>query len=107
MKTHQTKKAMICLALKLRRPSRWLRLMVGGDLGRESNGNPQDNVEKDTAQAKRIGWRLIFRWLQAQLALIQEAKMVDIKEVFLPYHWNGEQTYYELFLEEEGIKLLE
>lgn len=68
---------------------------------------PEDKVEKDTAQAKRIGWRLILRWLQAQLALIQEAKMVNIKEVFLPYHWNGKQTYYELFLEAEGIKMLE
>lgn len=70
---------------------------------------PADKKEKDFAQAKRIGWRLILRWLQAQLALIQEAKMVDIKEVFLPYgyDWNEKKTVYEQFAEKEGFLLLE
>lgn len=67
----------------------------------------KDKVKKDLAQAKRTAWRIIYRWLQAQLALVSEANMVDIKEVFLPYHWNGEKTYYEAFAEEHGIKMLE
>lgn len=70
---------------------------------------PGDKKEKDLAQAKRIGWRLILRWLQAQLAFAQEAKMVDIKEVFLSYGWDYESkmTVYEQFAKKEGIPLLE
>lgn len=60
----------------------------------------------DLAQAKRVGWRQVLRWIQAQLALI-EVGMADIKEVFLPYCYDGKKTVYELFAEDYGIKLLE
>lgn len=61
---------------------------------------------QDKEQAKRIGWRQILRWLQAQFALM-EVGMVDIKEVFLPYClWEGKKTLYEIF-ESDEIKLLE
>jgi len=36
------------------------------------------------AQAKRVAWRLILRWIEAQLALV-EINMADIKEIFMPY----------------------
>lgn len=35
-------------------------------------------------QAKRVAWRQILRWIEAQLALV-ETNMVKIEEVFLPY----------------------
>lgn len=35
-------------------------------------------------QAKRVGWRIIKDWLEAQLALIS-LEMVKIQEIFLPY----------------------
>ena len=35
-------------------------------------------------QAKRVAWRLILRWIEAQLALV-EIDMADIKEIFMPY----------------------
>jgi len=35
-------------------------------------------------QAKRVAWRQILRWAQAQLALVQTG-MVQTAEVFLPY----------------------
>ena len=35
-------------------------------------------------QAKRVAWRQILRWLEAQLALTQTG-MAYIKEVFMPY----------------------
>lgn len=66
----------------------------------------EESREKDLVQAKKIGWRQILRWLQAQFALM-ELGMVNITEVFLPYCWDGKQTLYELFAEKEGIKLLE
>jgi len=38
----------------------------------------------DSAQAARIGWRVIKDWIDAQLALVQ-TKTVKIEQVFLPY----------------------
>lgn len=35
-------------------------------------------------QAKRVAWRQIKRWIEAQMALV-EVNMVDIKEIFMPY----------------------
>ena len=47
-------------------------------------------------QAKRVGWRQILKWIEAQMALI-ETHMVKMEEVFMPYiqvHANG-QTLFE------------
>lgn len=40
--------------------------------------------QRDLDQAKRTAWRQIYRWIQAQLALI-ETGMVEPVEVFMPY----------------------
>ncbi len=47
-------------------------------------------------QARRVAWRQIFRWVQAQLALI-EVGCVKVEEVFLPYLQIGKngQTLFE------------
>ena len=56
-------------------------------------------------QARRVAWRQILRWIQAQMALI-EVGMVDIKEVFLPYMMvNLKTTFYEK-LEQQQFKML-
>jgi hypothetical protein len=48
------------------------------------------------AQAKRVAWRLIFRWIEAQLALV-EINMADIKEIFMPYLITSEgKTLYQV-----------
>jgi hypothetical protein len=39
---------------------------------------------KLTAKAERIAWRQLFRWIQAQNAMIQSG-MVQGHEVFMPY----------------------
>jgi hypothetical protein len=44
----------------------------------------QSNSLSDQEKANRIAWRQIYRWIQAQLALIQTG-MVKTEEVFLPY----------------------
>ena len=58
-----------------------------------------------TAKAERVAWRQLYRWAQAQLAMIQ-CGMVEAQEVFLPYmqHESG-QTLYEL-MKGRGMKLL-
>lgn len=44
--------------------------------------------------SRRVAWRQILRWVEAQMALIQ-TEMVTIDEVFLPYAQNnlGETIY--------------
>lgn len=60
----------------------------------------------DVLQAKRVAWRQILRWVQAQMALVN-TNMVKMEEVFLPYMQskNG-KTIYEA-LESSKFKLLE
>lgn len=61
----------------------------------------------DEAQAKRVAWRQILRWVEAQMALV-ETNMVRIQEVFMPYvqvNLSG-QTLYEK-LEETKFKMIE
>lgn len=51
--------------------------------------------EADMAQAKRVAWRQIYRWIQAQLALI-ETGMVEAAEVLMPYVQVGpNETLYQ------------
>lgn len=58
-------------------------------------------------QAKRVAWRQILRWIEAQMALV-ETNMVKIQEVFMPYlqvSITG-QTFFEK-LEQKGFTALE
>lgn len=53
---------------------------------------------RDEKQARRVAWRQIYRWIEAQTALIY-TEMVTIEEVFLPYILiNEKQTVYEKIL---------
>jgi hypothetical protein len=55
--------------------------------------------------AERIGWRQLFRWMQAQIAII-EIGMVVAHEVFLPYMLvGGNRTVLQMF-EEKQFKML-
>ena len=46
--------------------------------------NRDRRAPADLMQAKRVAWRQILRWVQAQLAMI-DTGMVKVHEVFLPY----------------------
>lgn len=60
---------------------------------------------KNEDQARRVAWRQIYRWLEAQLALV-EIEMVKIEEVFLPYMMvDNDKTVYQNFLD-NGFKNL-
>jgi hypothetical protein len=49
----------------------------------------------DADQAERIAWRQIYRWIEAQLALV-ETGMVTLDEVFLPYFQvSATETIYQ------------
>lgn len=49
---------------------------------------------KDAEQAERVAWRQLYRWCQAQLAMV-ESGAAEAREVFLPYLFDGEKTLYE------------
>lgn len=55
-------------------------------------------------QAKRVAWRQILRWIEAQLAMV-ETKMVKMEEVFMPYVVIGKgQTLFQA-MEKKGFYL--
>ena len=53
---------------------------------------------KTEEQARRVAWRIIKDWCEAQLAII-EAEAADLSEVFLPYLVNPQtnRTLYQDF----------
>jgi len=58
------------------------------------------------SQARRVAWRQVLRWIEAQLALV-DTEMVQIQEVFMPYlQMNTGQTLYEK-LEETKFKMID
>lgn len=56
--------------------------------------------QNDIEQARRVAWRIVKDWLEAQLAIV-ETGMVSIDQVFLPYAQNPStgQTVYERMVE--------
>lgn len=70
-------------------------------------GSPEQYAKALQEQAERIAWRQLFRWLQAQIALI-DLSMVKPEEVFLPYvtfDFVTGETLFERF-EQRGLKML-
>ena len=62
--------------------------------------------QQDRAQADRVAWRQLLRWVQAQMAIV-ETGMVQTREVFMPYllEPSGRKTMFE-YLEETRFKAL-
>lgn len=56
-------------------------------------------------QARRVAWRIVKDWVQAQLAII-DAGLAELAEVFLPYAVN-QQTGQTLYQEFQANRLLE
>lgn len=45
-------------------------------------------------QGERTAWRLMQDWLEVQISMIQ-LQQADPLQVFLPYAWDGEQSFYQ------------
>lgn len=69
--------------------------------------SPWSYTDQDRAQAERVGWRQLLRWVQAQNAMI-EVGMVKADEVYMPYmvHPVTGRTFYAM-LQDSQFKLLE
>jgi hypothetical protein len=77
-------------SIPFRLPVRWEPVL---NAMQEDRRTPASLCKPD--QARRVAWRQVLRWVQAQMALI-EVGMVDIKEVFMPYLMVSEkQTLFE------------
>jgi len=80
-----------------------------GEYRRQASGKQVRMVppifRNDFEQARRVGWRIIKDWLEAQLALFF-LQMVKMEEIFLPYLYD-EKTNKTMFqkLEEKGFQL--
>lgn len=62
------------------------------------------NYRSTQEQAERTAWRLLHEWVAVQLSLI-EIQQVDLLQVFLPYVWNGQQTFYQAMREQRSPAL--
>jgi hypothetical protein len=69
--------------------------------------NPKTRRLATEAQARRVAWRIVKDWVEAQMALL-ETGMVKMEQIFLPYMVaNDGRTFYEVlaaqrFLLKEG-----
>jgi len=64
--------------------------------------NKRKKREDFRQQAERTAWKLMQDWVEVQLSLIQ-MKQADFMQVFLPYVWDGERTFYQA-LRSSGFK---
>jgi hypothetical protein len=61
---------------------------------------------RNIAQARRVAWRIIYHWIDAQLAMIA-AGVVKFEEVFLPYAQDDKGvTLYQRMQEQKFGNLL-
>ena len=60
----------------------------------------KQKVKCDLAQAKRVAWRILKDWVEAQMAIL-ESGMVEMEQIFLPYMTNRMgQSVYQLYKEQ-------
>lgn len=61
---------------------------------------------RDEAQSKRVAWRILKNWLEAQLALV-ECQVATLDQIFLPYaQTKTGQTVYQSMIENRCEQLL-
>ncbi|RLI55299.1 MAG: hypothetical protein DRP09_10255 [Candidatus Thorarchaeota archaeon] len=64
----------------------------------------KEEMSRLKAQAARTAWKIMSDWIDIQLSLI-DVDQVDATEVFLPYVFDGNSTFYE-HLKNDGFKSL-
>ena len=64
----------------------------------------KETIRKVREQAARTAWKLMLDWVEVQLSLI-ELEQVEALQVFLPYVFDGEKTFYSA-LKENNFRML-
>ena len=66
----------------------------------ESSRKRRASIE---TKARRVAWRQVLRWIEAQLAFV-DSGMVEVQEVFMSYaQISATQTMYEAIKEKGGL----
>lgn len=74
----------------------------GNSIQRWSGSNKKKTKAHFRDQAERTAWKLMQDWVEVQLSMIQ-MKQADFVQVFLPYVWDGKQTFYTA-LKDRGFR---
>lgn len=83
-------------------PCRWKQIET---ILRQGHRRPK-NGDSFENWARRVAWRQILRWIQAQMALV-ETNMVKVQEIFLPYAvMKNRETMFDQ-VEKRGFMALE
>lgn len=93
--------------IPFRLPCRWEQVYQYLLKRRKNMLHDSQRIEALKQQAKKVAWRQILRWIEAQMALV-ETNMVKVHEVFLPYiqtSMDGETLFDRL--ENTKYKMLE
>lgn len=76
----------------------WLDYAEGERLTSDGNGlsNSRKSKRKHDfiEQGQRTAWKLVQDWIEVQVSMIQ-MKQADFRQVFMPYIWDGEKTFYQ------------
>lgn len=62
-------------------------------------------LERIREQAERTAWKIMQDWIEVQISLIK-LQQADVVQVFLPYIWDGKQTFYAA-LKDSGFRQLQ
>lgn len=98
--TLMVEKQEVPFSLPVRVESLYVKFLKDAKRSQQWRGSTEQ-ITKLRAKAERIAWRQLFRWVEAQLAMI-ETGMAQSAEVFMPYitGTNG-QTMFENFYEQK------
>lgn len=77
------------------------------DIIKNIPGYKGKNSEWLKAQAQRTAWKLVFNWIEVQVAMVQ-LRQADAMQVFLPYVYDvvDGRTFYEK-ISKDNFKMLE
>lgn len=69
-----------------------------------NTSKPRKKLDDFRDQASRTAWKTQKDWVEIQMSMVS-LKQADLVEVFLPYIWDGEQTFFQR-LDAGGMKQL-
>jgi len=71
-----------------------------------TNALKKDRAYRDDPHARRVAWRILKDWIEAQMAIVT-AGMAEVPQVFLPYAQtdNGQNVYQRI--QSSGLTMLE
>lgn len=102
----------ICFRIKIEEDGRYvtIRLPANVDavyemLKKEVRRPRPGTLENLRVQAARTAWKLMQDWVEVQMSLIR-LQQAELLQVFMPYIWDGERSFYTAIKERKFAGLL-